>query len=409
MGTERSHVSKVLERFHSRQVTLWSELHENKVGWFASIALHAAVLIVAVFFVVSVVEVRKPRPGGWLSTESLEQFQPLRDERLKDLFEREVRAREHADEVRMPDISDKHDRARGPIDEEPGVHWLGPGRLPRGKGGGLDGPGDGPGTPVGPMGPVVRQGRQHGLDLVFVFDSTGSMSGVINETKTRIRNLVRVLDCLIPTEKIRIGVVTYRDSRKYDLDNWQYTVKARRLTNDLESVYTFLRRTEAYGGGDIPEAVYDGLRTAIGANNWRARAVRVIVVFGDAPPRPEDDGLERTYKLVADWHRRGGIISAIDTSGEGKLMPEFAEIARRGGGVSLFLENERGIAEGLFVSIFPPEARRRARMEWERLNSDDDADEGIIIDGKPDRPDRTPRVMPTPLRRPLQTVRRGVD
>ena len=97
MDTERSHVSEVLERFHRRQVTLWRELHENKIGWSASIVLHAAVLIVAVFFVVSVVEVRRPRTG-WLSPEPLKHFKPLRDEQLKDLFDREMRAREHADE-----------------------------------------------------------------------------------------------------------------------------------------------------------------------------------------------------------------------------------------------------------------------------------------------------------------------
>src|SRR5262249_1826747 len=38
------------------------------------------------------------------------------------------------------------------------------------------------------------------------------------------------------------------------------------------------------GGGDAPEAVYDGLEAACGELDWRPHSRRLAVLIGDAPP-----------------------------------------------------------------------------------------------------------------------------
>ena len=222
--------------------------------------------------------------------------------------------------------------------------------------------------------------KANGLDIVFVFDSTGSMGGIILETKTRIRQLMKVVTYLVPDA--RLGLVTYRDKKEYDLDDYEYTTKAWPLTRDIKALEKFLRETEAYGGGDIPEAVMDGLDVAIRSAGWNAGSTKVIILFGDAPPRPANDGLNKTYRLVAQWHKdTKGIVSCIDTTGGSRLMEEFQRIAASGGGEATFLNNERDIIRQLVVYIFGSEWRKEIDRVYNAVLKG--PEELTIIGGEP--------------------------
>ena len=118
--------------------------------------------------------------------------------------------------------------------------------------------------------------KSEGLDIVITFDSTGSMQGEIDQVKSQIERIGTVLYQLIP--KTKIGICTYRDET--DL----YVVKGLPLTSSLNEVVDYLEGIEAGGGGDEPEAVNAGLRWSIEKNNFRRRARKIILVFGDAPP-----------------------------------------------------------------------------------------------------------------------------
>ncbi len=196
--------------------------------------------------------------------------------------------------------------------------------------------------------------REQGLDVVFVFDSTGSMGGIILEVKSRIRQLMKVVNYLVPNA--RLGLVTYRDRKKYDLDDYEYTVKFIPLQEGnrggLDKLQRFLREIEASGGGDIPEAVLDGVQAAIEKAGWTPGAKKIVIVLGDAPPRPEDDGLSKMYDVCKKWKASGGVISCIDTNGGSKLMQEFRQMAADGGGEATFLNDERAIVKQIVVFIF---------------------------------------------------------
>ena len=168
---------------------------------------------------------------------------------------------------------------------------------------------------------------------------------------------MKVVAYLVPDA--RLGLVTYRDKKEYDLDDYEYTTKAWPLTRDIKALEKFLRETEAYGGGDIPEAIMDGLEVAMTRMGWNQGSRQVIVIFGDAPPRPENDGLKKVYALIENWHKRtGGVISCIDTTGGSRLMEEFQEMAKSGAGDATFLNNERDIIRQLVVYIFGSEWRK---------------------------------------------------
>ena len=340
-----------LEQIKAHQFSFVVEARRNWQGWLGSAVFHGALIILALAIGAQIIA--KERAWEiWTDLQPGEEVQ-LSTESLDNLLgnnpnvDSEVEALPSVDADRDHPIPGYTDGATpGPLDAiTSGGHLTGP-------------PGDGEGGGRylgGKFGGVLPGYQKMGLDLVFVFDSTGSMGGIILEVKTRIRELAKVMHYLVPS--VRIGLVTYRDWKKYDLDDYEYTVKYLPLTkadaDGINSLEAFLRTTEAYGGGDIPEAVQAGLEVALQKMGWNKTTKKVIIVFGDAPPHAEDNGLAKVYALCKDWHNKtGGIVSCIDTTGGSKLLNEFKEMGAVGGGEATFLNDDRAIIRQLVIQVF---------------------------------------------------------
>jgi Mg-chelatase subunit ChlD len=151
----------------------------------------------------------------------------------------------------------------------------------------------------------VRRMRKKGLDIVFVFDSTGSMGLYVEHVKKKIRGLVRAIRKLVPAA--RVGLVTYRDL------GMDFVTRAVQLTHGTRALEFFLEEINYEGGGDREEAVHEGLRVAIEVLNWKKDSIKVIVLIGDAPPHPGD--VEETRRLVERFRgKMGGTLAAVDTN-----------------------------------------------------------------------------------------------
>jgi uncharacterized protein YegL len=203
-----------------------------------------------------------------------------------------------------------------------------------GAGGGMAGGGSWDG--------MLQTLRRHGLDVVIVFDSTGSMSGEINEVKDKIQRIGNTLLALVP--KARLSLCTYRDST----DN--YVVKGIPLTGDIRKLEYFLRDIEAGGGGDHPEAVYAGMKWALANNQFRPSARKVILIFGDAPPHADQQAacVQTAEKFRS---QEKGVVSTV-TCRERSPMPEFYAIADAGGGEAFLAQDEKQIMSQLMVLVF---------------------------------------------------------
>lgn len=216
---------------------------------------------------------------------------------------------------------------------------------------GAGGTGDGNnGLADGSFEGMVDYAVDHGLDIVIVFDATGSMGNEIAAVKARISQIGSNLLRKIPSA--RISLCAYRD---YGDD---YLVKGVRLTRDLDRLTAFLDLTTAGGGGDVPEAVEAGLQWAISENSFRKNARKVIIVFGDAPPHA--DKLPVCIRGVDNFHRyHDGIVSTITVQAN-RPMSEFSQISRAGGGVSLAMGDARQLMEELIVQVFGSQHRSKA-------------------------------------------------
>lgn len=117
------------------------------------------------------------------------------------------------------------------------------------------------------------------VDIAFVVDVTGSMGSFLSAAKANIRNM---LDTFAKQRgvDIRAGLVEYQD---FCDEHSSFMIRKQMLTHDLEKVHKAIANMSPGGGGDIPEAVYDGVEAAA-TLRWDDRSVKVAVLVGDAPP-----------------------------------------------------------------------------------------------------------------------------
>lgn len=166
----------------------------------------------------------------------------------------------------------------------------------------------------------VKGLRETGLDVVFVVDTTGSMGWIIAELNERISDIVDSVRLLVPIS--RFGVVAYRD-----FDSPEYVTRVQPLTFSLRRLQGFLGTLRSVGGGDVSEAIDEGLHTAVRQSGWRMGAKKVIILIGDAPPRP--DARQRMMKTAKEFGKGGGDISALDISHEGNPALLEAIVGRK--------------------------------------------------------------------------------
>ncbi len=205
---------------------------------------------------------------------------------------------------------------------------------------------------------LIAKVRKEGLDIAIVFDSTGSMGGEINQLKSRISEIGRILFQLVP--ETRVSICTYRDRGS------EYVVKGIPLTNRLGELVGFLTGIQAAGGGDDPEAVDEGIRWVLENNEFRPQARKVILIFGDAPPHVAHQ-LD-CLKQAMEFRRSGGIVSTI-TCRRNKPLAEFEEISRIGGGEAFLTDDHRQLMSRLMVLVFGSKHREKVLELFKLLDN----------------------------------------
>ena len=95
--------------------------------------------------------------------------------------------------------------------------------------------------------------QNHRIEVVFVLDTTSSMSGLIQAAKEKIWSIASTMASAQQNPDIKIGLVAFRDRGD------TYVTKILNLSTDLDSMYAKLMDFRAQGGGDTPESVNQAL------------------------------------------------------------------------------------------------------------------------------------------------------
>lgn len=178
------------------------------------------------------------------------------------------------------------------------------------------------------------------LDLMFVIDTTGSMSDELSYLQAE---LTGVIDRVASDQQVAVRLCTefYRD---YTDD---YTVKSGVFNFNISNEIQFLNDQYASGGGDYPEAVVEALEEAIRNQNWDSSATQLMFLVLDAPPHYTEENVEKLRGLLADAAAKGIRIIPVAASGADEetefLCRSFAVLT---GGTYTFLTDDSGIGNG---------------------------------------------------------------
>src|SRR5579872_7141630 len=86
------------------------------------------------------------------------------------------------------------------------------------------------------------------VDVVFSFDTTGSMYPCLTQVRRKVKQTVTRLAEEIPG--IHIGIIAHGD---YCDRNSTYVTRRLDLTNDVDALCKFVETVAPTGGGDAPE------------------------------------------------------------------------------------------------------------------------------------------------------------
>lgn len=176
------------------------------------------------------------------------------------------------------------------------------------------------------------------VDVCFVLDTTGSMSGLIEAAKQKIWHIANQLAGRKPAPQIRFALIGYRDRGD------AYVTSLNQLTDDLDSIYGALLQFRADGGGDGPESVNQALHEAITKIAWdRGQDTkRIVFLVGDAPPHMDyanDVPYMETCELAV---KRGIIINTLQCGSMKETPVHWGAIAKLGGGHYVLIPQDGG-------------------------------------------------------------------
>lgn len=182
---------------------------------------------------------------------------------------------------------------------------------------------------LGASGPASAKGavQRPRVEVAFVLDTTGSMSGLIDGAKRKIWSIAERIGDGRPRPELRIALVGYRDVGD------QYVTLVHDFTGDVDLVYERLSAFRAEGGGDTPEHVSRALSDAVHRLSWsNGNALRTIFLVGDAPPHVDyQDGYD--YRRHArEAALRGIVVEAIECGADPVTAQVWTEIAALAGG-----------------------------------------------------------------------------
>lgn len=194
------------------------------------------------------------------------------------------------------------------------------------------------------------------IEVCFVLDTTGSMSGLIEGAKQKIWSLANEIISAKPTPDIRIGLVGYRDRGD------QYVLKPYDLTNDIDTVYAQLQSFRADGGGDMPESVNEALDYAVQKMSWNSdrQVLKLIFLVGDCPPHMDYADGPKYPDVCQAAVKKDLIINTVQCGTVAQTTPIWQEVAKLSEGSYAAIAQTGGM-----VAIATPMDARLAELNRE--------------------------------------------
>ena len=177
--------------------------------------------------------------------------------------------------------------------------------------------------------------QNHRIEVVFILDTTSSMSGLIEAAKEKIWSIATTMASAEQAPDISMGLVAFRDRGD------SYVTRVLDLSQDLDSMYASLMDFRAQGGGDGPESVNQALYDAVNQISWSddESVYKVAFLIGDAPPHMDYNNDVKFPVTLEQAKRKGIIINTIQSGQNHSTAPVWKTIAQLGEGEYFQVEN----------------------------------------------------------------------
>jgi uncharacterized protein YegL len=162
------------------------------------------------------------------------------------------------------------------------------------------------------------------IEVCFVLDTTGSMSGLIEGAKEKIWSIANEMIAAKPTPELKLSLVGYRDRGD------EYITKITDLTDDIDTIHARLMEFTANGGGDGPESVNQALHEAVTKIAWSKDrdVLKIVFLVGDAPPHMDYDQDVRYPEICQMAMKADLVINAVQCGQQGDTATVWKEIAK---------------------------------------------------------------------------------
>lgn len=120
------------------------------------------------------------------------------------------------------------------------------------------------------------------VEVVFSFDTTGSMYQVLQQVQTKLKDCCTRLIQDIPN--IRIGILAHGD---YCDAESTYVIRILDLTSDIHAILDFVTETPRSGGCG-PAACYEWVLRKAQSLDWSEDSAKALVIIGDEKPHAVD-------------------------------------------------------------------------------------------------------------------------
>ena len=175
------------------------------------------------------------------------------------------------------------------------------------------------------------------LDVQLVLDTTGSMGDELRYLQSEFDSIATQVRTKFPNVTPRWSLVLYRDHGD------EYVARPFDFTTDTNRFRTNLKAQSAGGGGDIPEAVVEGLGAGV-RQQWRTQANVAKLVFwvADAPAHPGEGSKLGT--VIREAKQKGIHIYPVASSdADDAAEYQMRSAAQMTSGRYVFLTNDSGI------------------------------------------------------------------
>jgi len=197
------------------------------------------------------------------------------------------------------------------------------------------------------------------VEIVFSFDTTGSMSACLAEVRKKVSETVTRLMKDIPN--IRIGIIAHGD-----YCDGKLVTSTLDLSQNVTAICKFVNGASSTGGGDAPEAYELVLRDAQKLS-WTPNYSKALVMIGDEVPHcpsyttSKINWFDEVDKLVEMGVKIYGV-RALNCS---HAIPFYEELSERSGAVSINFQSFKLIVD-MFLAICYREASPEKLQAFEK-------------------------------------------